>query len=88
MGMVINLAQRIESSAPIGGLRISRATCRHVRDVFNVAAQSPINVKGKDEPLETYLVLSAKERQFHATRSGIEGVSTEFIGREVELTRL
>ncbi len=88
MGMTINLAQRMESSAPIGGLRISRATYRHVRDVFNVSAQPPIKVKGKDEPLETYLVLSAKERQFHAARSGIEGVKSEFIGREAELTRL
>ena len=57
MGMAINLAARMESSAPPGCLLISHDTYRQVRGLFDVQAQPPLLVKGKDEHLRTYLVL-------------------------------
>ena len=36
-GIAVNIAARMEQSAPPGGLRISRDTYRHVRDLFDVS---------------------------------------------------
>ncbi len=88
MGMTVNLAARMESTAPVGGLRISRATYRHVRGLFEMEQQAPLQVKGKDEPLITYLVLKAKPSRFHKTDRGVVGIKTPMVGRESELAIL
>jgi class 3 adenylate cyclase/tetratricopeptide (TPR) repeat protein len=87
-GMTINLAARMESSAPPGGLRISHATYRHVRGVFDVVEQPPLQVKGADVPLRTYLVQRAKPRAFRVATRGIEGIETRMVGRAAELRHL
>ncbi len=88
MGMTVNLAARMESTAPVGGLRISRATYRHVRGLFETEEQPPLHVKGKDEPLITYLVTKAKPRRFHRADRGVVGIKTAMVGRESELALL
>jgi len=85
MGRVVNLAVRIESAAPPGGLLISHNTYRHVRGVFNVELQEPITAKGFPEPVPVYLVQSAKPRAFRVRTRGVEGVETRMVGRELEL---
>ncbi len=55
-GRVVNLAVRIESAAPPGGLLISHNTYRHVRGVFNVDPLDPITAKGFPDPVPVYLV--------------------------------
>jgi class 3 adenylate cyclase/tetratricopeptide (TPR) repeat protein len=87
-GMAVNIAARMEQTAPPGALRISHDTWRHVRGVFDVEAQAPIAVKGIDEPIASYLVLRAKPRAFRATTRGIEGIATRMVGRDDELRRL
>lgn len=87
-GSTVNIAARMEQSAPVGGLRISHDTYRHVRGVFDVEPQPPIAVKGVDEPLATYLVHGAKPRAFRVSTRGIEGIETRMIGRDAELARL
>ena len=87
-GMAVNIAARMEQSAPPGGLRISRDTYRHVRGVFDVQEQPPLAVKGLDAPVVTYLVRSARPRAFRDTRRGIEGVATALVGRDAELAAL
>ncbi len=84
-GIAVNIAARMEQSAPAGALRISHDTYRHVRGVFDVLAQDPIAVKGVDEPVATYLVLRARPRAFRIASRGIEGVETRMIGRDAEL---
>src|SRR5208282_5945758 len=74
-----------EQTAPTGALRISHDTYRHVRGVFDVEPQAPIDVKGVDEPIATYLVMRAKPRAFRIATRGIEGVETRMIGRDAEL---
>jgi class 3 adenylate cyclase/tetratricopeptide (TPR) repeat protein len=88
VGMTINLAARMESSAPPGGLLISYDTYRHVRGLFELQAQPLLTVKGKDEPIQTYLVLGSRQMEFHNTARGVEGVETRMIGRTAELQRL
>ena len=87
-GITVNVAARMEQSAPTGSLHISHDTYRHVRGVFDVAEQPPANVKGIAQPVRSYLVLRAKPRAFRPVRRGIEGLTTALIGREPELARL
>ncbi|MDP3824049.1 MAG: adenylate/guanylate cyclase domain-containing protein [Burkholderiales bacterium] len=88
MGMTVNIAARMEQTAPPGGLRISHDTYRHIRGVFDVEEQEPLAVKGRDEPLVTYLVQRVKLRAFRVPTRGIDGVETPMVGRYGELTAL
>ena len=87
-GFTVNIAARLEQTAPPGALRISQDTWRHVRGVFDVEAQPPLQVKGQDEPLHTYLVLRARPRVFRVPMRGIEGAETPLVGRDDELRQL
>lgn len=87
-GAVVNVAARMEQSAPAGGLRISHDAYRHVRGVFDVAEQPPISVKGVEVPVRSYLVLSARSRALRGSARGIDGVETHMIGRDRELATL
>ncbi|MBK8905624.1 MAG: tetratricopeptide repeat protein [Anaerolineaceae bacterium] len=85
MGTAVNLAARIESAAPPGGLLISHHTFQHVRGIFDVEPLAPILVKGLDNPVLVYLVQRARPRAFRLGRRGVEGIRTRMIGREREL---
>ncbi len=87
-GITVNIAARMEQSAPEGGLRISHDTYRHVRGVFDVEEQPAIVVKGVAEPLRSYLVQRAKPRAFRIASRGVEGIECPMVGRDVELKRL
>jgi class 3 adenylate cyclase len=88
MGAAVNLAARLESAAPPGGLLISHDTYRHVRGVFDVEPLEPITTKGFDEPVQVYRVLRARPRAFRLYTRGVEGVETRMVGRETELKYL
>jgi class 3 adenylate cyclase/tetratricopeptide (TPR) repeat protein len=85
VGDAINLAARMEQNAPVGGVLITHDTYRHVRGVFDVEPQPPLLVKGKSEPVQTYIVQRAKPRAFRLETRGVEGIETRTIGREAEL---
>lgn len=86
-GQAINVAARMEQSAPAGGLRISHDTYAQVRGVFDVVPEL-VTVKGVDHPLQSYVVTGIKPRAFRVRTRGIEGVETRMVGRERELDRL
>jgi predicted ATPase/class 3 adenylate cyclase len=88
MGLDVNLAARLESAAPPGGLLISHFTYRQVRGLFDVTPLEPIEVKGFPEPVKVYLVRQIKPHTFRMATRGIEGVETRMIGREAEFGRL
>ena len=87
-GSAVNIAARMEQTAPPGALRITHDTYTQVRGLFEVEAQAPLAVKGVDEPVQSYLVRSAKPRSFRIRSHGIEGVATRMIGRDAELESL
>ena len=87
-GTAVNVAARMEQTAPAGALRISHDTYVQVRGRFDVEAQEPIVVKGVDTPLRSYLVQRARPRGFRSGTRGIEGVATKMIGRDAELGQL
>jgi class 3 adenylate cyclase len=72
-GIAVNIAARMEQSAPAGGLRISHTTYRHVRGMFDVAEEPPILLKGFSHPLRSYVVLGARTTAFGAPSRGVDG---------------
>ncbi len=84
-GSAVHIAARMEQAGPPGALRISHDTYRHVRGLFDVQVQPPLQVKGVDAPMTTYLVQRAAPRARHGAARGVEGISTRMIGRDAEL---
>jgi len=87
-GRHVNLAARLETSAPPGGLFISHSTYQQVRGLFEIVQQEAITAKGFAEPQAAYLVISARSRRYMQTPRGVEGVATHMIGRDAELALL
>jgi class 3 adenylate cyclase/tetratricopeptide (TPR) repeat protein len=88
IGDTVNLASRLEEAAPTGGLLISHDTYRHVRGVFDVREQEPVQLKGKARPVQTYVVERAKPRAFRMSTRGVAGIETRMVGRDAELVML
>jgi predicted ATPase/class 3 adenylate cyclase len=84
IGDTVNTASRLVNSANGGDILITHDTYQLVRGVFDVQKQTPITVKGKTEPLQTYLVQRERPRAFRIGRRGVEGVTTRMVGREAE----
>ncbi len=87
-GITVNMAARMEQSAPPGQLRISHDTWRLVRGLFEADEQPPLTVKGRDEPMLTYLVRGAVASPASAVRRGVDGVRVPMLGRDAELALL
>ena len=87
-GATVNVAARMEQSAPPGRLRISHESYRHVRGQFDVTEQAPLQVKGVEQALRSYLVERARPRAFRVPTRGIDGVPTPMVGRASELATL
>jgi class 3 adenylate cyclase/tetratricopeptide (TPR) repeat protein len=88
IGNTVNLANRLENAAPIGGILISHDTYQHVRGIFDVTVLEPIIVKGKSEPVQVYTINGIKPRSFRVPTRGVEGIETRTIGREEELAKM
>ena len=87
-GMTVNMAKRVESAAPQGGLLISQYTFRHVRGIFDVQPLGQIEAKGFDEPVDGYLVLGVKPPAFRLRTRGLDDIETRMVGRDMELKHL
>ena len=87
-GDAMNLAARLQSAAIPGGVLISHEVYRQVRAAFETTIQPPLSVKGKNEPVQTYLVRRARERLFRSAVHGVLGLETRTVGREAEQAQL
>jgi len=56
IGAVVNLAQRMESNAPIGGILVTADAWEKVKDKFNFTEKRDVTVKGYGETIEAYVV--------------------------------
>ena len=88
MGVAVHIAARMEQSAPPGTLRISHDTWSQVRGLFELEPQPPLQVKGIEAPLQTYLVRAALERSVASVERGLQGLAMPMVGRDAELRRL
>ncbi|HKJ92846.1 MAG TPA: adenylate/guanylate cyclase domain-containing protein [Longimicrobiales bacterium] len=86
MGDTANVAARLQSVAQAGTVLISGDTYRLVRGLFDVEDHGSVELKGKQEPVDTYRVLSVKAQP--ASRRGLEGLVSPLVGRGAELNRL
>jgi len=86
LGETPNLAARLQSIAPPGGVIISETTHRLVEGRINVEALEKVVLKGFNEPVQAYRVISIQARsRFEAATAG--GM-TSFVGRDSELNLL
>ena len=88
MGAAVNIAARMEQSAPPGTLRISHDTWSQVRGLFDMQSQPPLLAKGVAAPMQTYLVRAALDRSLATVERGLQGLRTAMVGRDGELRRL
>ena len=56
LGSDVNLANRLESNAPVEGIMISRRTYDLIKDHVPTLPHEPVLVKGLDTPIEVYTV--------------------------------
>ncbi len=88
IGDTVNLASCMEQAAPVGGILIAHDTYRHVRGIFDVQPQQALQIKGKTDTVQTYVVQRIRPHTFRVTTRGIEGIETRMVGRSAELIAL
>lgn len=59
IGSAVNLAQRMESNAPHGGILVAEATWDKTKDYFTFSEKQDISVKGYDIPIYAWEVIQA-----------------------------
>ncbi len=87
-GTVVNVASRLEHAAPVGGLRISRATFELVRGLFEVIEDPATALKGIDGTVPTYQVIRPASGYRRTQQRGIAEVTTPMIARAEHLATL
>jgi class 3 adenylate cyclase/tetratricopeptide (TPR) repeat protein len=81
-GDVVNTAARLQSAAPVNGVLADETTYRATRSTVDYEEASPVEAKGKAEPIPVWEVKSAR------ARFGVDvahEARTELVGREREL---
>jgi len=56
IGAAVNLAQRMESNAPVGGILVTADVRDKVKDIFNFPEKREVAVKGYSETIDAYIV--------------------------------
>lgn len=87
-GDAVNVAARMEQSAPPGMLRVSADTWALVRGQFVADAQPPLQLKGINRPVHTWLVRAPEASGLPGGERGIEGLAQPLVGRAEELAQL
>ena len=86
MGDTVNLAARLESAAPVGGILASSFTTRKLHEIFDLSPPEKISVKGKSDEITVYQILGEKSQRGRVR--GLAGLHAPMIGREAELKLL
>ena len=81
-GDVVNTAARLQSAAPVNGIIADETTYRATRHAIDYEMPTPVEAKGKAEPIAVWKAVAAHSRfgvdVAHEARS-------ELVGREREL---
>ena len=85
-GDTINVAARLSSLAEADQIIVGPDTYHQAEGYFAFETLEPTKVKGKEEPIRIYKVLSPKEQP--STTHRYHGLRADLIGREVELAQL
>ncbi len=87
VGHATNLAARMQTVAPAGGIVISEDTRRLVEGYFELRDLGPTEVKGISEPINVYEVVGAGPLRGHFELAARRGL-TKFVGREREVAEM
>jgi class 3 adenylate cyclase/tetratricopeptide (TPR) repeat protein len=85
-GDTINLASRLEAIAPVGEILVDQVTCRQAEEYFAFEPLNPLSIKGRNQPVKPFRVLTPKDRPRKIHR--IHGLKAQLIGRKKELSLL
>jgi class 3 adenylate cyclase/tetratricopeptide (TPR) repeat protein len=87
-GDAVNVAARLQQAATPDTILIGERTYLATRGVFEVRAMAPLRVKGKADPLVSYVVLGLQEHSPIITQQprGLNGQPAPLVGRQLELT--
>jgi class 3 adenylate cyclase len=87
IGHVINVASRMQSVAPPGGVAVSEETRRLVEGYFELRGLGPTQVRGISEAIKIYEVVGIGALHGHFDLAARRGL-TKFVGRESELNQM
>ena len=87
VGHVINLASRMQSVAPAGGIVVSEETRELVEGYFELRGIGPTEVRGIREPINVYEIVGIGALRSHFDLAARRGL-TKFVGRERELEQM
>lgn len=85
LGDAVNLAARLEQTAPPGTIQVSEATLRRIRHTVDTVPLGPIPVKGKRHPVEAHRVVGLSSQRGRERGLGREA---PLVGRAAELALL
>ena len=83
MGDAVNVAQRLQSAAKSNEIFVSRNIFHSTERIFNFDKLEPIKLKGKDQPVEIFRVISTKKIGEETVKQELN--SEKLVGRDREL---
>ena len=88
MGDTVNLASRLEDASQMGQILVGPATYKATKNSFQYKTLPPITLKGKDEPVPVYELLSVRETLYRVQPGVDRMISSVMVGRDKELNEL
>jgi class 3 adenylate cyclase/tetratricopeptide (TPR) repeat protein len=88
VGDTVNLASRMEGLADPGTTYVTEDIFKLTEGFFRFEALGKKRIKGKDETVSVYKVLSAKEDVYRSRLGSERIIYSKMVGRESELNRL
>lgn len=88
LGDTVNIASRLETTAEPGDIVIGESTYRLVRGAFQMRRLTPLQVKGKSQPVQAYLVEAALDQPGPVRYRSMGGLETRMVARDSEMARL
>jgi len=80
MGAAVNISQRLEGAAPVGGILVSKEVRDRAGESFEFESVGALELKNVAEPVQAYVVGGVKKRESRLERSARLGLS-RMIGR-------
>ncbi len=87
VGSLVNLSSRLTQVCPDGGVVTDETTARRVRDSIEFTTTSPVEIKGKLEPIPLYLAQNER-RIYNQLQAHFGRLKHPPIGRDEELACL
>lgn len=87
-GDAVNVAARLQQVATPDTVLVGERTYRATREVFEFRSLAPLQVKGKNRPLNAWVVQGFRSRDLAIVQHprGIDGLQAPLVGRALELT--